>query len=315
MIEISSQLTPKICDTFLAEHRDFLRKIYTDLLNDITHHPSCPCPSCLYQFHRLRKKHSKKKETRIRKKNFFFYWLAYLLSDDIGQPKLLNHNENRKRYWKVILPLYLEITEDERFSYSDLNEPFRIISRLDKTANISELELAKETAATLAPVYISPLFEEIRRIFEIIKKHNSKLNFPHPSSLPSQTYKIIYVMINSIKKVMALLIKKKKPLTIREISRGCHIKHSGLLMILDYAEKLKIIIQDKTGERFFLSPDWSFWCFRYLSYLNFIAESMKSLNGISIESARRAFLEQIDRIMRFYRESKRYYRLKNMSKM
>jgi hypothetical protein len=314
MTEISSQFAPKICDTLFAKYGWSPREIYVDLLDGKTHQAGCLCASCLYQFNKLKKKYSKGKEIRVDKNTFFLYWLAYHISENIEQPKLLNYNKDRRHFWEPILALYFEITKDKRFD-SNPGECYRIISRLDKTANISKIELAKETAATLAPVYISPLFEEIRRIFEIIKKHNNKLNFPHPSSLPSQTYKIVYVMINSIKKVTALLIKKKKPLTIREISRGCHIKHSGLLMILDYVEQLKIIIRDKANEKISLTSDWSFWYSRYFHWINFIPISLENLKGIStIENARRAFLESTDKTMRVYRESKRLYRTKKIEK-
>lgn len=131
---------------------DKVKSIYSDLINGITHSPSCNCPSCLFQCY---KKKYKNKGRKFDKESFFLNWLTgeTRLSSVEGKFDLIIKDEHATQIFYSSLIEYFRITGiyektskfiKKYFPNNNINSnPQRIklkVWRLKKSGIISDLE-------------------------------------------------------------------------------------------------------------------------------------------------------------------------------
>ena len=215
--------------------------------------------------------------------------------------KFFEFNKDRDHNWLKALEVYYKITgQKDRFIISGPPEYFRIISRLDKKFNISQIQQAKELAEMSLPINISPFLIEIDKIIDIARNFvTDRDSFPPAYSIPAEYFEEICKVFKDVAllsiKIVSYLSEEKKQLEQRNISRHLHVNRYDLWFSLGYLEQTKIIIWDKKEKTVSLDPDWLFWFNRLLKSLYSITEDVKKLAPFSITDAIASFHKQAER--------------------
>lgn len=241
---------------------------YWALKNDMIHQnwKDCPCAACCYFYLK------KIKKTRIRKENFFLYWLAFVCSDskDTNKNRQLIYNKDLKRDWSYILDLLFKILPEEDrkrievyFKKPDNPEHYRIVSRLDKKIHLQTL-ISEKKWNEFWKRWKSSTRRNLERQMLIpflisYKKYNDDQcsdPFFHPEDYYYGFHKIIMNMIKLTQKVIDYLYDNKEEIEQRRLQRAFSKKRCQLLPVLDLLETKEIIKWNKIKKTISMHPNF-----------------------------------------------------------